>query len=191
MLCSQDLVRQILSVQTPVLKALVYFNVLWKYLDFWIFFYTFCYYSLSTELVQTLSSHNKLIWKKSHLLELFSILREWCNAGNISRRKGGFGCCCYMIWAWSENVYLVDVCPLLHLPTVTHWVLPSPFQSVTSHLHCSLRSWVLHTALSEDCLCPQRRAAPMLWQWKVSHRSSLRSWWSCCQVSESSCGSWG
>lgn len=59
-----------------------------------------------------------------------------------------------MIQTWSENVYLVDVCPLLHLPTVTHSVLPSPVQSMTSHFHCSLGGEILHITLSKDCLSP-------------------------------------
>lgn len=118
------------------------------------FFHTFLLQPFYRIFSDTFFPQQTYLKKKSHFLELFSILREWCNAGSISRWKGLFGCCRYMVQTWSENVYLVDVCPLLHLPTVTHSALPSPVQSVTSHFHCSLGSWVLHITLSKDCLFP-------------------------------------
>lgn len=108
----------------------MYFNVRW---NVWVFEYfsTFSNYSLSAELVQSVASHNRLIWKKKNhtTWSFWGILKEWCNTGSISRWKGGFGCCCYMRQAWPENVYLV---PSRRASPATSSHIHAPSSSITS-----------------------------------------------------------
>lgn len=179
------------SVQILVLKALLCILMFHGIFGFLNIFSTFSNYSLSTELVQTVSSHNRLIWKKNHIFRSFWEFEKSDVIQEVFLDEKVFLVLVVVRYKPGLRIYVycqVDVHPLLRLPTSVHRALPSPAQPATSHFHRSLRRKTRPPALvGPMIICVPRCELLQCCDSKRSPiRLALRGWWSCCEPGGSS-----